>query len=292
MQLNDLKRLLIFVQVVSTGSFTDAAKRLKLPRSSVSEQISALEKSLGMRLLQRTTRKLSLTHEGKQVFDHAQSIQGMVNQIDTLGDSSEAFGVVKITITTDLAELWLIPLLIAFNKKHPDIYVQLIVNDFSLDLVAEEIDLALRVAPKDNNLSLVGRTLKEEPLCLYASTAYLEKYGMPQEENLLQHHWITLQQVSPNGELLLQANQPHKIKLAHYHETNSPQLLRVMVEQGIGIGLMLPSIVKNQIKQGFVQRVLPHYCSPTFQISLVYPSRQLPLRTRLLADYLVNAGWI
>ena len=289
---NHLKRLTLFAQVIRSGSFSGAAKQLSMPRSSVSEQVKQLESALGVRLLQRTTRSLALTPEGQLVYAKAQSIQSLVDDIENLSFDREPIGPVTISITQDIAKTWLIPKLPEFYSAYPDISVNIIANDFLSDLVHEQIDLALRVTVEGTDSSLIGRSLGNESLKLFAATDYLKRQGTPVSVKELERcRWIMLEQMSPNGVIsLLRGRSTKKIKPVTTLCTNSPELQRSMMEQGLGIGLHFPSMINSELKNSLLP-VLPQYRSTTYNISLVYPSRTLPPRTRALVEFLVDAGW-
>lgn len=168
----DLKRLAFFAEVVRNGSFAGAARSLSLPRSSVSEHIRLLESSLGVRLLQRTTRKLSLTPEGHEVYARARSIQELVTEFSQLTSTQRASGAITVSATQDIADVWLMPKLEEFNQAYPDIQVNLMADDYISDLVEQRIDVAIRVTVKGRESNLIGRTLGQESLRLYSSSAY------------------------------------------------------------------------------------------------------------------------
>ncbi|MEM7209173.1 MAG: LysR family transcriptional regulator [Pseudomonadota bacterium] len=293
MEHGDLKRLMIFAQVINSGSFAAAARKLGLPRSSVSKQVSELEESLGIRLIQRTTRKLSLTQEGGRILQHCESIAHDLGQIELVAESESISGHVTISVAHDVAEAWLLPRLHTFRLRHPDIYVRIVVDDFVSDIVGEQIDLALRGAIADDASSLIGREIGREATRFYASPDYVDQHGQPDKlSDLQQHTWVLLTQVFPQQNVnLYSGKRVHKFKATRFHETDSPNIERLMIEQGMGIGIHLPSMAASSVSQGKMVQVLPNHHSVTVRFSLVYPSRVLPLRTRLLVEHLVQSGW-
>lgn len=293
MDKSHLKRLIVFAQVIRSGSFTAAAKQLSLPRSSVSEHVKTLESALGVRLVQRTTRKISLTSEGRAVYARAQSIQTLVDEIDGMALKRTPSGVVNISMTQDIARTWLIPILPEFYRRYPDIVINIIANDFISDLVHEQIDLALRVTSNDLNSSFIGRALGEERLRPYANSAYINQFGEPTSvDDLARFRWIMLQQTSSGGSITIKrGRKSHSFKPIDVYQTNSPELQRCMMEQGMGVGMHLPSLAKNSVENGLLQPIMGDYHSTRYSINLVYPSRQLPPRTRVLVDYLITIGW-
>jgi len=290
---NDLKRLTYFAEVVQSGSFAGAARALSLPRSSVSEHIRLLEASLGVRLLQRTTRKLSLTPEGQEVYARAQSIQELVGEINSLSGNQHASGTITVSATQDIADVWLLPKLTEFNQAYPDIQVNLMADDYLSDLVEQRIDVAVRVSVKGRDSNLVGRTLGEEALRLFASPAYVKRHDVPiSPKALTEWDWILLQQTTTDGKVKLhKGKRNYELKPLLSRTTNAPTLQRRLLEQGHGIGLHLPSLITQQLDAGILVPVMPNVSSTVYSIQLVYPSRKLPLRTRAFVEFLVDSGW-
>ncbi len=148
-----LKRLAIFATVVEQGSFAKAAELLQMSRSSVSEQVALLEEALKVRLLQRTTRQLTLTTDGQAVYPQAAQLNQALRQVNELVTQEQPQGRIRITTTADLALDWLNPKLQAFRALYPQIYVDLVLTDHELDLIAGQLDLALRIGYlKDDSL--------------------------------------------------------------------------------------------------------------------------------------------
>lgn len=293
MDKNHLKRLVVFSHVVIAGSFSAAARQLSLPRSSISEHIKLLEAGLGVRLLQRTTRTISLTPEGRVVFEKSQSIQALLREIEALAFDQTPSGKVTLSTTQDIAQFWLIPRLPEFYRLYPEIEVNLVVNDFISDLVHEQIDLAIRVTIMGKDSMLIGRELGNERMKLFASTEYLDQHGTPQSLQDLQHHrWIMFQQMTPQGVVVLRdASQQETLKPNRIYETNSPAIQRCMLEAGLGIGVHLPSLAQGSVKSGLLRPFMESWSSTAYSVHLVYPSRELPARTRALVEYLTTVDW-
>lgn len=293
MDSSDLKRLTIFAEVVENGSFASAARALSLPRSSVSEHVRVLEASLGVRLLQRTTRKLSLTPEGHAVYAKALSIQDIITEINQLTNAQQASGVITVSATQDIAEVWLLPKLKEFNQTYPDICVNIMADDYVSDLIEQSIDVAVRVTPHGRDSSLIGRTLGQESLRLFASPHYIQQQEKPDAlECLANWQWVLLQQISTDGKIrLLQGERELVLKPTRHRITNAPTVQKRLMEQGHGIGLHLPSLLSAQVEAGLLCQVMEDVKSTSYDIRLVYPSRKLPKRTRVFVEYLVATGW-
>jgi DNA-binding transcriptional LysR family regulator len=289
-EFSQLKGLAIFATVVDSNSFAEAARRLNTSRSRVSEQVANLEAVLNVRLLQRTTRQLSLTEEGKAIYEHAKKCHAILHDVDECLNQSLPKGRVSITVTNDIAHKFLLPLLPEFKQRYPDIELHIISSDEKLDLIAENIDIGLRIGlPKDD--SLVGRVLYQERFALYASPDYLLEYGHPKNiESLQQHRWILLSQLNNRTmQYLMLDDSPVEIVPKQYELCNSPYLVQEMVKAGLGVSTLLPSTVKQEVASGELVRICPRISSENLLFTLVYPSRkQVPSRTRVLVDYLIE----
>lgn len=285
-----LRLLAVYVAVVESGSFAAAARQLNSSRSRVSEQVAQLENTLGVRLLQRSTRRLLVTHEGKRVYAEAMAIPVILKKIESAVSPSEPRGRVAITMNSDVAEKFVLPLLGDFQKQYPLVNLDLILDDKTVDLIGEEIDLGIRVGlPRDS--SLVGRVLHEERLSLFANPEYLAVHGTPKSVRQLQgHHWLLLPQLSTDGKLRFRLRgKAINVTPASYQLCNSPLLIQKMVVAGLGLGALIPSMVQPEIASGSLVSVMPAVKSDPFIFSLVYPSRQqIPQRTRVVIDYLLS----
>ncbi len=288
--IHQLRALAIFAVVVESGSFAAAAKKLATSRSRTSETVANLEKQLGIRLLNRSTRTLSLTSEGKSVYQHAAQLQQVLENVEADTHQHSLSGNISLTCNYDIGVKKLVHYLAAFEALYPEISVELQLHDEPLDLIAEEIDLAIRVGiPKDS--SLIGRSLFKEPMGLYASPAYLQKYGVPESAEVLSaHRWILLTQYSGRKSVELEA-QGRRLKVTpeFVHLCNAPLMMQKMLVCGMGLGLLLPTTVTEEVACGELVPVLPEWHGGVLTFSLMYPSRKhLPLRTRCLVDYLIE----
>ncbi|MFZ1343957.1 LysR family transcriptional regulator [Thiothrix eikelboomii] len=285
-----LKRLAIFATVVEQGSFAKAAQLLQMSRSSVSEQVALLEQALHVRLLQRTTRQLTLTLEGKQVYPQAAQINGAMRSVKELVNQEQARGRVRITTTTDLALEWLNPKLQQFRTLYPEIYFDLVLVDHELDLVAEQIDLAIRIGYLRDE-SLVVRPLFQDKTQIIVGATYQSALSTPLTvETLQQQSWILLKQLHPYNQVTLQSQgQLLSFVPESFHSCDSPLVMRDMIQRGWGVGLHLPTTIQIELTQGTLELVLPEWYGDEMNFCIAYPSRrQLPLRVRHLLDYLLT----
>ena len=286
-----LRLLAIFSTVVESGSFAAAARNLHSSRSRISEQVSQLESDLGIRLLQRSTRQLKITHEGQQVYDQARQLDGILQDIEAITAPEIPSGRVAITMNHDIAHKFVLPVMADFQQQYPQIQLELVLDDSRLDLISEQIDLAIRIGiPKDE--SLIARVMHEEKFALFASPEFLTQYGLPKTlKDISELPWVILSQTSQTEvQHLKQRDKTISIKPNHFYRCNSPLMVQKMVIQGLGIGALLPSTVKEEVESGQLVQVMPSISSEAMVFSLVYPSRrQVPLRTRTVIEYLLAA---
>ena len=289
-QLKLLKLLAIFATVVEQNSFAAAARKLSSSRSRVSEQVAKLEQLLQVRLLQRTTRKLSLTNEGEQIYKHAVRLESVLKDVEVVINSEVPSGRVALTVNHDIAHKFILPKLAKFKHTYPKIELDLVLEDQAQDLIMEHIDLAIRIGtPKDS--SLIARTLFKDSFALFASPEFLKQHYMPETiEELEGLPWLVLPQIFELNKLqALLNNKPVEIKPKQYQLCNSPFMLQRMVTQGLGVSLLLPSTVKQEVEEGKLVRILPELTGEQMQFSVMYPSRkQLPKRTQTVIDFLVE----
>ncbi|TMP30786.1 LysR family transcriptional regulator [Pseudoalteromonas rubra] len=287
---NSLKLLAIFATVIDSGSFAAAARRLHSSRSRISEQVSQLESQLNVRLLQRSTRQLKLTQEGEKVLQHARQLTGILQHIEAQLTDPEPSGRVTLTMNHDIAHKFILPKLDKLAQRYPQISLDLIVDDDPLDLIEQQIDLAIRIGFVRDE-SLVARLLHQERFVLFASPTLLAQHGIPNTLSELEAMpWLELKQTAEQGTQLLYRNdEPVIIHPQRYHSCNSPYLLQQMVASGLGVATLLPSTVQQEVEQGTLIRIFEQLQSEPLVFSLVYPSRrQVPQRTRAVIDFLLS----
>ena len=287
--LASLKRIAMFALVVDHGSFARAAQVLGVSRSRVSEQVRLLEESLSARLLQRTTRKLALTQAGERIYDQAASVLGTLDSIKNSLSEEAMAGRVRITATQDFASRWLSPKLAAFKRQHPDIYFELVLSDSRLDLVENQIDIAIRVGQLKDD-SLIVRPLFQQTPLIYASHAYLEQRGAPLTiESIVDADWIVLPQMQQDKQVeLFNGSRTLRFRPRRAHLCDSPLVMLEMIKQGMGLGLHMPNLLSDSEAKS-ITPVLSDWHFEPLHTSLAYPSRlHIPKRTRSLIDFLMG----
>ncbi|MCA1937063.1 MAG: LysR family transcriptional regulator, partial [Dechloromonas sp.] len=177
----DANDLLIFARVADAASFSRAAEQLGLPKSTISRRVSLLEERLGERLIQRTTRRLTLTDYGRQLLEHARQVAAEVDAVRALSEFRQArpSGRLRVSMPNDFATLLLTDMLAAFVTLHPAVSLELDLSPRRVDLLGENFDLAIRMGSLPDDASLAARKLADFPGGLYAAPQYLAEHGEP-----------------------------------------------------------------------------------------------------------------
>lgn len=289
----DANDLLFFAQIVEEGSFSRAADRLGLPKSTLSRRIAALEAELGERLLLRTTRKLTLTDFGHGVLEHARQITAEVAAASALAQQRqvEPSGRLRVSMPGDLANVALVPMLAAFAEKYPAIDLEIDLSPRRVDLIGENFDLAIRMGELPDDASLAARRIAVFSAGLYASPAYMARHGTPPEPEALMEH-DALRLLGRNGEpqawVLSRGEQRWQGIPPGRATANSPDLLIRMACAGAGIAVVPEHYAQASVERGELVRVLADWNTPSTSAWAVFPGRRLmPARTRVFLDMLV-----
>lgn len=286
--------LLLFARVVDEGSFSRAAERLGLPKSTVSRRVAALEAQLGERLLLRTTRKLTLTDFGRAVLAHARHVVEDVEAAASLAQNRqlEPSGRLRVTMPGDLANVVLAPLLAEFVLRYPAITLEVDLSARFVDLVAENFDVAIRMGDLRDDATLAARHIAAFTGSLYAAPAYTARRGTPPEPEALMEH-DALRILSRTGDALpwvLRRGDERWEGIPPGRATaNSPELLMRMALGGAGITVVNDHYALPYLERGELAQVLPDWHLPPVSAWAVFPGRRLmPARTRVFLDALVE----
>ena len=282
-----------FVAVVDAGSFVRAADALDLSKTAVSRLVGDLETRLGTRLLQRTTRKLSLTREGEVFHDRCrQLLDGVAEaEAELSAHTGEAIGQLRLNVPVTFGLLHLAPLWPAFMTLHPKVVLDVTLSDRLVDLVDEGYDLAVRIARLQAS-SLVSRQLTSTRLILCASPEYLRRHGTPEHPSELARHAViaySLLAMGDQWEFEGPAG-PVSVKVAPRMRTNSGDTCCAAALQHQGIVLQPSFLVGTHLASGALVEILPQYRSIELGVYAVYPTRKhLTQKVRTLIDFLVDA---
>ncbi|MDO9166015.1 MAG: LysR family transcriptional regulator [Rhodoferax sp.] len=291
----DPNDLLIFAHVAELGSFSRAAEKMSLPKSTVSRRLAALEQRLGERLLLRTTRRQTLTEFGLQLLDHARQVASEVDAVSALSESRQALpsGRLRVSMPSDFANLLLADSLAAFVAMHPGIALELDLSPRRVDLLGEGFDVAVRMGELPDDGLLAARRLNVFSAGLYASTNYLREHGQPATpEDLVHHQAVRL--LGGNGEpvmwTLSQGDARWEGVPPGRVTANAPELLIRLARAGAGIAAVPDYFALPDVRQGTLHRVLPGWHLPSHIASAVFPGRKLmPAKTRVFIDMLQTA---
>ncbi len=286
--------LLLFARVVDEHSFSRAAERVGLPKSTVSRRIAALEAQLGERLLLRTTRQLTLTDFGQSVLDHARQIAAEVDAAATLAQHRqvEPSGRLRMSMPADFATNVLEPMLAKFVQRYPAISLEIDLTPRRVDLIGENFDIAIRMGDLPDDASLAGRRIAVLTGGLYASPGYLARRGHPSEPEALMEH-DALRLLGRHGDAapwVLQRGQARWEGIPPGRATiNSPHLLMRMALSDAGIALVDDHFAEPHLRSGTLVPVLQDWQTPSTDAWAVFPGRRLmPARTRVMLDTLVS----
>jgi DNA-binding transcriptional LysR family regulator len=282
-----------FVQVVEAGSFVRAAERLGASTSSTSRLIADLEMHLGARLLNRTTRRLSLTETGQAYYERCVQLLADLDEAEAAAGAAAAApsGRLRLTCPYNLLAQPIAPALAEFGRRHPQVTFDVTVADRVIDLVDEGFDLAVRIGAPGGE-QLVARRLGSTQLVACAVPGYLAQRGAPQAPaDLARHSALTYAYVaSPFQWRLVDAEgRPHDVRVGGPLHANSGELLVAAAVAGMGIVFEPDFVVGPYLARGELRRVLPDCAGPKLEVWAVYPSRRhLSAKVRTFVAYLAE----
>lgn len=287
--------LLIFARVAEAGSFSRAAERLGLPKSTVSRRIALLEEQLGERLMLRTTRRLTLTEFGHQLLEHARQVATEVDAVKALAEFRQArpSGRLRVSMPSDLANMLLSEMLAAFIALHPAVSLEIDLSPRRVDLLGENFDLAVRMGDLPDDTLLAARRIAVFPSGLYAAPSYLAERGEPASpDELAQHDALRIMGRDGDpvswtltfGDRMWEGIPPGRTA------ANAPELLINLARAGVGIAAVPDYFAAPSVRRGELRRVLPDWCMPSHNAWAVFPGRRLmPAKTRAFIDMLEAA---
>jgi DNA-binding transcriptional LysR family regulator len=291
----DIQQLRTFVEVVHRGSFAQAARRLDLAPSMVSRAVSALEAELGVRLLQRTSRQLSLSDAGSTFYEQ---VRGLLDQLERATDEvrhahAKIQGTVRLTTTVAFGQALIVPLLPELHELHPGLEVELLLSDAVKDIVADRIDLAIRLGPPTDS-SLIGYRLAQMRYHVCASPAYLERHGHPSTpSDLARHDCLRFPMPGFRTRWTFRdaAGSENAVDVKGWLVASSALALRQAALDGLGPVLLGHWLVDQDVSSGRMIDLFPDHevTASSFDSAawLLYPSRAyLPRRVRAVADFL------
>jgi len=287
--LDRLTSLEVFSKVVDSGGFSAAGRRLNMSTTMVSNHVQALEDRLGARLLNRTTRKVSLTEVGRAYYDRCIQILADIEQADDVAGALQSTprGTLRVYTATHIVQ-FVAPVITEFLAAYPDVKVDLSMGERTIDLIEEGFDVAIRLTPPPDS-SLIVRSLATWRHVLCCSQAYIEKLGRPEqlsdlaERNCLRH----VNYPYDEWRFVDRKGAPASVRVSGRLITNSGETLRRAALEGVGIVLAPGFLLHDDLESGRLVRLLPEYRPVEFSMNAVYPHRHhLSAKVRTFIDRL------
>ena len=281
-----------FVKVVETGSFTEAGRQLRLSRSAISKQVAELEHSLGVQLLNRTTRYASPNENGQMYFDRALAV---LSELDAADEAvaqlqSTPSGLLRVNAPMSYGTFRLGPAIPEFMEKYPDVKIQLVLSDELLDPIQDGFDITLRIAELGSS-SLIARKITPIDRTVCASPDYLARRGIPAHPRDLRDHVLLTYGflLTGNQWKLTGADGDHWILPSWSLCVNNAEVLRDAAIRGRGVALIPTFIAGDALEKGTLRAVLQDYRAPPSALYAIYPpTRHLSVKVRLFIDFLVE----
>jgi DNA-binding transcriptional LysR family regulator len=289
----DLNDIVVFTKVVETRSFTGAAELLGLPKSTVSRKLAQLEERLGVRLVQRTTRKLALTEIGQAYYERCARIVADVAAAEQLVTDMQATprGRVRVTAPIDLSARYLGAICAGFAAANPDVTVELDATDRVVDLIEEGFDVAIRFGELPES-TLIARRLCRIEILIVATPGYLARHGTPATIEELDDHERVLFTPNPRVQswTLVDGDATYEFGRPARFASNNVGAVRGAALAGTGISVLAEFMVSDDLAAGRLVPVLPRWRTRPIDVHAVYPARQnLPPRIALFLDYLARS---
>ncbi len=283
-----------FARVVELGSFAKAAERLGLSTSACSRQIADLETHLDTRLLNRTTRRLSLTEAGRAFHERCVPLLSDLEEAEhsARAGRERPRGTLRITCSVNFGLHHIAPLLAPFLKAHPDVRLDVSLSDRMIDIVEEGFDLALRIG-ESRSTSVIARKLGETRLVTCASPGYLRAHGTPKmPQQLTEHNCLLYEYLYPRNEWRFTGadGSEHRVRVSGNLQSNNGEMAVTLAARGAGICCEPDFIAAAALRSGALKAILTQYAAPATAIHAVYPSRRhLSAKVRVFVDAMAAA---
>ena len=283
----------LFVQVAESGNLSRAAEALDLSNAAASRHLSALEKRLGARLVERNTRRLYLTETGQEFFNRAKTILSDLQNAESAVNATalNPTGVLRISASLSFSLHHVAPLLREYTQRYPNVTVHVESANRYMDIIDNNIDVAIRTREMEPDSNITIRRLAETRRILTASPRYFAQYGIPKTiEDLLQHKLLIYTHAKNPNELCFKKNgQSTTIHVKGLLDANDGQILRVAALDGLGILVQPSYIVFEDIVAGRLVPVLDQWDLPRLTVNLAYPSRKhMSAKVRTFIDFMAE----
>jgi len=290
--MDKLSSMRAFTRVVHHGSFSEAAREMRLSRSAVSKHVIDLETELGVQLLNRTTRSASPTDNGRLYYERCLEILADIEEADVAVSHLQATprGILRVNAPMSFGTLHLGKAMGTFMARYPDLEIRLILSDQQIDTVQEGFDLTIRIASMTDS-SLVARRIAPAPRVLCASPAYLKRRGTPKHPNdLRDHDCLSYDYLGTGAQWKLTGTDgDHWLHVPAKLSTNNAEVLRDAALSGCGIALLPTFIAGAELQTGKLRSVLSGYHAPELSVCALFPpTRHLSMKVRVFIDFLVE----
>lgn len=282
--LNDMA---LFVEVIKANSFRGAAEAVGMPNSTVSRRIAELERRIGLRLLNRTTRRIELTEGGRLYYERCRRIVDEARlaheELSELVENPS--GLIRLSMPIDFGVVYLAPLLAEFAERYPQIQFDLDLTPKRLDLIRDPVDLVIRIGALPDS-QLIARPLGTLQRSLFASPSYLARHGVPSSPaELLQHQCLRMLDAPW---VLQDAKQKLSLAVQGRYLLNNIGMLRRLTLLGQGIAMLVDEMIDEDLTQGRLKRVLPNWKAETLPVYAITETRLVPAKVRVLIDFLTD----
>lgn len=291
--MNHLLAMRIFIKVVEAGSFIGAANQLQLPRSTVSKLFNDLEKHLATRLINRTTRSISITPEGEEYYRRAVRLVAEIEDADDAvrGKKLEPRGQLRVEAHPTFAQHILIPQLPDFNRRYPQITIALGISNRAANIIGEGVDCAIRAGDIGDD-SLVARHLFDAEMLTCASPAYLDQMGVPKQPEELGEHilvgFFSHNDAKMKPLIFDQASRRQEIKTLSF-STNEDNGQIALMLAGLGVGQNLRTVIQPYLETGQLVEILSDWTHPALPFHVIYPTgRHQSTRRKVFIDWLIE----
>jgi DNA-binding transcriptional LysR family regulator len=288
--MNLILSMSVFRRVAETENFSEVAREMNISQSTVSKHVAALETHLEIKLLNRSTRQLSLTDVGKQYYDSCVHIIDEIIETESILRNQQSLptGTLRINTPVTFGELCIVPELWEFLANYPDLKIDLIMDDHYVDLVKNGVDMAIRVGPLSDS-SLIARKIGDSPRVTVASPEYLADNAEPDTlQDLKMHNCIVYSLLTTRNEWHFIGPQGKEvIRVDGRLNVNNPRSIRQAVLAGQGIAVTPIWLMRDYIKSGQVKVILNKYVPTPLDIHAVYPERRfVPVKVRYFIDFI------
>ena len=290
----DLNDVAIFVQVVRCGSFAEASRRLGVPPNTLSRRVQQLEAQLGTRLMQRSTRHLTLTSAGQVFLERCSgAVEGLMDAgEELLAVNQEPSGLVRVAAPADFFDFFAMEWLTEFLVAHPKVRVDFVLSDGRADLIADRIDVAFRGGILEDSGLFARKVLDAGSDGLVASPAYIARRGVPATlQDLADHDCLAFSH--PSGKATWRVTGPDgapaEVQVAGRFSGNTAQALRKAALAGLGIALLPSTLTQRDLRAGLLVPMIPGYHRLGHGVHMVYPSRRyLPLAVSAFIELVIS----